>query len=257
MPLYEERRCLRLNTYPLIGISGSLNAQETQYFLPRCYASALIAAGAVPVQLSPEMDNAMMDACLASLDGILLAGGNDMAPELFNQEPIAQLGEVNPLRDQFEMRLIVKAFQRQMPVLGICRGVQSMNVSMGGTLYQDLPSQYRTSAGAPPLCHNQTRPDHYTSHAVSITEGTLLARLVNTGTLQVNSFHHQAAAEAADGLIVSARASDGVIEALEHPDHPFFLGVQWHPERYHDRTQDAAVLFSALAEAARQHSARR
>lgn len=246
-----------MNTYPLIGISGSINAQETQYFLPHHYATAIIAAGAVPVLLSPEMDENMLEGCLASLDGILLAGGNDMAPELYHQEPVAQLGEVNPVRDRFELQLVAKAFQKKMPVLGICRGVQSMNVAMGGTLYQDLPSQYRTSGGNPPLCHNQTRPDHYTSHAVSVTEGTLLHRLVQTQTLQVNSFHHQAAAKAADGLIISAVASDGVIEALEHPGHPFFLGVQWHPERYYDRAQDSAILFSALADAARLYKAGR
>ena len=249
MTLYDERRCLRLNAHPLIGISGSLNAQETQFFLLRCYASALAAAGAIPMQLTPDMDDAMLDACLRSLDGILLAGGNDLAPELYGQEPVAHLGEVNPLRDQFEMRLIAKAFQLKMPVLGICRGVQSMNVAMGGTLYQDLPSQYRTAAGDPPLCHSQTRPDQYTSHAVTIAEGTLLHQLIRVQTLQVNSFHHQAVAKAADGLIVSASSTDGVIEALEHPTHPFFLGVQWHPEGYFPKDPDAAAIFRAFIDA--------
>ena len=240
--------------FPLIGISGSLDEKETQHFLMRCYSSALIAADAVPLLLSPAMDEAMLDSCLDRLDGVFLAGGNDLAPDLFGEDPVEKLGEVNPLRDQFEMMLVRKAFDRRMPVFGICRGIQSMNVAMGGTLWQDLPSQYRTADGQPPMQHRQTAKDCYTSHRVKVETETLLHLLVKADEIRVNSFHHQAVKDAAPGLMVTACATDGVIEAIECPDHPFFLGVQWHPERYFDRQEDSMALFRAFAEAAAKYA---
>lgn len=242
-----------MNAYPLIGVSGSINAKETEHFLLRSYFSALIAAGAIPVMLSPAMDDAMINACLSRLDGLLLAGGNDLAPELFGAEPVEALGEVNPLRDHFEMKLIPKAFEMKMPVLGICRGMQSMNVAMGGTLWQDLPSQYRTQDNQPPLAHRQTRPDFYPSHSISLQKDSLLYSLLASEKLNVNSFHHQAVREVAPGLRASAYAPDGVVEAIEHPSHPFFVGVQWHPERYYDRLTDAKALFDGFARSIRCH----
>ena len=244
-----------MSNYPLIGVSGSINAKETEHFLLRSYFSALVAAGSIPVMLSPDMDDAMIDSCLGRLDGLFLAGGNDLSPELFGAEPVEELGEINPLRDQLEMRLIPKAFSMGMPVLGICRGVQSMNVAMGGTLWQDLPSQYRTPEGLPPIAHRQTRPDYYPSHSISIQPGSRIHNLLGCDELRVNSFHHQAVRSAAPGLNVSAHASDGVIEAIEHPEHPFFIGVQWHPERYYDRAKEALTLFSGFVHAASVHHA--
>lgn len=239
-----------MNSYPLIGISGSIDKNETQHYLLRCYMKALIDAGSVPVLLSPDMDDAMLASALIRLDGLFLAGGNDLDPALFGEAPLPQLGEVNPLRDQLEMRLIPKAYEMKMPVLGICRGIQSMNAAMGGTLWQDLPSQYRAPDGQPPMAHSQNRADYYTSHSVCVERGSLLYRLVQTETLQVNSFHHQAVRKPAPCLRVTALAADGVIEAVESTAHPFFLGVQWHPERYYARDEKAAVLFKAFAEAA-------
>lgn len=241
---------LFLKTYPMIGVSGSINAQETELFLMRSYSSALTAAGAVPVLLSPDMNDGMLDECLERLDGLLLAGGNDMAPELFGELPIPQLGEVNPLRDDFEMRIIPKAFALGMPILGICRGIQSLNAAMGGTLWQDLPSQYRTKNQSSPIAHSQTRPGIYTSHSVDVKKDSLLYTLCGAESIRVNSFHHQAVCKAAPGFVETAHAPDGVTEAIEHPSHPFCLGVQWHPERYYDRAADAMQLFSAFAQAA-------
>ena len=246
-----------MGSYPIIGISGSLNEHETELFLMRTYSSALIAAGAVPLLLSPEITDDMLEECLPRLDGLLLAGGNDLAPELFGEQPIAQLGEVNPLRDDFEMRIIPKAFSMGMPILGICRGIQSLNAAMGGTLWQDLPSQYRTKDQAPPIAHSQTRPASYPSHEASVEKDSLLYKLVGLETIRVNSFHHQAVKRAAPGFTVTAHAPDGVIEAIEHPAHPFCLGVQWHPERYFASAEDAMVLFSAFAKAAAAYRAAR
>ena len=194
---------------------------------------------------------------LSGLDGVLLAGGNDVSPDLYGHEPINALGEVNPLRDDFEGRLVRMAAQMNMPVLGICRGIQSMNVALGGILWQDVPSQYHRPDGEEGLAHSQTRADFYTSHRVKIEKGTLLERVIGEEEIWVNTFHHQAVREAAPGLAVGAHASDGLIESIEHPGLPFFLGVQWHPERYFDRDRTAMALFDAFADAARAYAAKK
>ena len=249
-----RKKVLVLVKFPLIGVSGSMDEKETQQFLLRSYTNALMAAEAIPMLLTPGMNSHMMERTLDVLDGVLLAGGNDLAPDLFGEDPVEKLGEVNPLRDQFEMELIRKAFERKMPVFGICRGIQSMNVAMGGTLWQDLPSQYRTADGQPPMLHRQTALACYTTHRVHVEKETVLHSLVKTDEIRVNSFHHQAIKQAAPNLRVTARATDGVIETVECPDHPFFLGVQWHPERYFDRQEEALALFKAFSEAASQYA---
>ena len=237
--------------YPLIGVSGSIDAEETRHFILRDYLTAVIAAGGAPVLLSPDMKGDMLEDCLAHLDGLLMAGGNDVSPALFGEPPVEVLGEVNPLRDGFEMRLVRLAAARRMPVLGICRGVQAMAAALGGSLWQDLPSQYRTADGNPPIAHRQTSPGRYASHTVSVLPGTLLARLTDGAeTLRVNSFHHQAV-KAPGSLRVCALAPDGVIEATEDASLPFFLGVQWHPERMYRSDRAAAALFEGLVRAAR------
>lgn len=240
-----------MEAYPLIGVSGSIDAQETRHFILRDYLRAVIAAGGAPVLLSPDMDGAMLESCLSRLDGLLLAGGNDVSPALFGQQPIEALGEVNPLRDAFETRLVRLAAQRGLPTLGICRGAQVMAAALGGSLWQDLPSQYRTAEGEPPIAHRQTAPGHYPGHTVRIETGTLLARLAACRELPVNSFHHQAVREPGGALRVSAEAPDGVIEAVEHASLPFFLGVQWHPERMCAADPAARALFEGLTLAAR------
>lgn len=242
-----------MNRFPLIGISGSITRDESELCLPTCYSRALTAAGAIPVLLSPSMDDEMFQRCLDALDGVFLAGGTDVAPERYGHEPINELGDVNPLRDEFEIRLVRFAVERQMPVLGICRGIQSLNVALGGTLWQDLPSQYSRADGKEKLAHYQRREDHYTSHAVNAEEGTLLHRIIGRQTFRVNSFHHQAVRDAAPGMVVSAHATDGLIEAIEHPGLPFCVGVQWHPERYFDRDETAMAIFTAFAQAARDY----
>lgn len=235
-----------MNSQPFIGLSGSVNSEQTQHFILRDYMKAILEAGGVPLLLSPDLDAQALEGCLERLDGLLLAGGNDVDPSVYGQPPMPGLGEVNPLRDAFEGALVRAALRRRMPLLGICRGVQAMNAALGGTLYQDLPSQRPEG-----WLHAQTAPGSYPSHEVTVRQGTLLARVVGEGTLRVNSFHHQAVRDAAPCLRVAAQAGDGVVEALEHPDLPFFLGVQWHPERMYATDARAAALFEGLCRAAR------
>jgi len=238
-----------MSAYPVIGVSGSVNAKETEHFLLRSYFSAIIDAGAIPLMLSPDMDDDMIDVCLKRLDGLFLAGGNDIAPECFGAQPVEELGEVNPLRDQLEMKLIPRAFAMKMPVLGICRGVQIMNVAMGGTLWQDLPRQCGTEDAVHYPCHNDWSVSE--AHSISVVPESQLAKIAGEGSYSVNSFHHQAVKTVPEGMIVSAKSPDGVIEAIESAEGPLFLGVQWHPERLHTTDPHARALFEALVEAAR------
>ncbi len=246
-----------MKKYPVIGISGSVSKNERELSVSSCYTRALAQAGALPVVLSPHMDDELLSACLDTLDGVLLAGGNDVAPDCYGHDPIDELGEVNPLRDDFEFRLVRMAAQRDMPVFGICRGIQSMNVAMGGTLWQDIPSQYRTPEGTKGIAHSQTRADHFTSHRVLIEKGSKLYSIIGKDEIRVNTFHHQAVRDAAPMLNIVAHASDGVNESIEHPELSFFLGVQWHPERYYDRDENAMVLFTAFTDAAKEYAAKK
>lgn len=242
--------------FPLIGISGSMNNDETQLFLFRNYMQSILSGGGVPVLLSPDLDGEALEVCLSRLDGLLLAGGNDVSPLLFGERPIHELGEVNPLRDVFETRLIRRAKELRMPVLGICRGVQIMNTALGGTLWQDLSSQFQSKDGQRAMRHSQTCPGCYPSHHVTVLPETLLSTLIPAGQIQVNSFHHQAVAAPAPSLRISAVAEDGVIEAVECPSLPFFLGVQWHPERMTASDEASRALFSALCRAASSYGDR-
>lgn len=235
-----------MKRFPLIGISGSINKEEDSHSLPRSYMQALTEAGAVPVLLSLDMDEEQLKSCLDRLDGLLLAGGNDVSPSQFGEAPLPGLGEVNPLRDQTELRLIAAAMERELPVLGICRGIQMMNVALGGSLWQDLPSQQPKACG-----HRQNCLGRYPSHRVQIVPGTLLNRLTGLEELEVNSFHHQAVREPGGELSVCAYCTDGVVEAIEHPSLPFFLGVQWHPERTCQTDAASPALFRSFVNAAR------
>ncbi len=242
-----------MHRQPLIGISGSMNTEENQYHINRDYVRSLTEAGAIPLLLAPDMTDEQARQCAEELDGLLLSGGNDVSPRCFGQEPVQGLGEVNPLRDQSELRLVKLFLEKEKPILGICRGVQMLNVALGGTLIQDLPSQHRREDGQPSIDHRQTALGAYASHRVVVAEGSLLERILGQQELWVNSFHHQAVGEVAGQANLSAWAADGVVEAIELPDAPFVLGVQWHPEKMTQAGDEASRrLFAAFAEAARR-----
>ncbi|MBR5014979.1 MAG: gamma-glutamyl-gamma-aminobutyrate hydrolase family protein [Bacteroidales bacterium] len=211
-------------TAPVIGLTG--NFQDGNCMLAEGYYQSILKAGGTPF-IIPCYDNtdALINT-LEKLDGILLTGGADINPLFLGEEPVKELHGINPRRDRQELLLTRLAADRQIPILGICRGIQTMNAAFGGPLYQDIHSQMEGTR----IKHSQELDRSYASHTVTIEKDTLLHNLFKADTIAVNSFHHQAVKEAAPGFRVCARATDGVIEAMESTEYKSMLGVQWHPE---------------------------
>lgn len=231
---------------PLIGLSPG-QTDDGSLSLRRFYMDAVKKAGGLPVLL-PFLSDASEAVPFADrLDGLLLTGGPDPHPSLFGEETRTGCGFVSPVRDQTELSLLHAFFRVQKPVFGICRGAQMINVCFGGTLWQDLPSDCPESR----ICHSQPYSPDLPAHRISILPGSLLHRIVGKETLSVNSCHHQAIRAPGSCLTVCARASDKVAEAVEHREHPFLLGVQWHPERL--GRDEGEVLFEAFCRACRQN----
>ena len=238
---------------PLIGISPTPEDKQfdhgdfRRYALANTYTTAVLAAGGIPVILPPHTD--MIDDLLESLDGIIFSGGSDIDSSWWNEEPHPQAYGFDPERDAFELQAIPKVVQRDMPMLGICRGIQSVNVALGGSIVQDIPDQRPGSLQH--RQHAEGKMRDTTSHTVTIEEGdNLLYRIHGHTTIETNSFHHQAIKELGDGLEVIATAEDGVIEAVWHPGMTFGLAVQWHPEMLAADHPDQAAIFKAFVDAA-------
>ena len=220
-----EGRCIMAK--PLIGISPSFQDRDRNYNIAETYIESVKKAGGIPILIPHDIEDAVQ--LVERIDGLLISGGPDVDPIYFNEQPWPKLGAVTPERDQSEIALLHAALTRGIPILGICRGCQILNIVKGGSLYQDLYSQYDNSEGKL-LKHGQEGPRWYTSHKVALTQGSKLATILALDEVAVNSFHHQAIKNVGEGLVISAIAPDGVIEAIEDPHHKFCVGVQWHPE---------------------------
>ncbi len=210
---------------PVIGITGNYN-QET-CTLAEGYYQSVLKAGGIPFIIPPFYETDRLGELLDRLDGIIFSGGGDINPLLLGEEPIKELHSITPERDLQELLLARLAYDRQIPMLGICKGIQIINAALGGTNYQDIHTQMEGMR----IKHSQDQDRRYPSHQVSITDGSILAKLLGT-ELAVNSFHHQACKTAAPCLTVTAMSTDGVIEAVESNEFKSILGVQWHPETY-------------------------
>ena len=234
---------------PRIALGGVVrqwdNAERTG--LNSAYVRSVLAAGGVPVMLSPLMGPSYAARALDGVDGLVLTGGEDMDPAWFQAAPHPKANPPSRERDLFELAILAAARERELPVLGICRGIQVVNVALGGTLWQDLPSE-RPSV----VDHNPETARGERTHLVRLEPGSLTASALGGTEIRVNSFHHQAIRELAPKLVATGWTEDGLIEAVEGaPGQPWLLAVQWHPE---EMTADVRSpdrgLFRALVERA-------
>lgn len=230
---------------PLIGITCDYDsADPCKFWLREEYAAAVLDAGGMPVLLAPLAGLKVGDIA-GKLNGFVITGGDfDIEPHHYGEAPLPGLGKLNPRRSGFELELIRWAFSHDLPVLGICGGMQTINVAFGGTLYQDISTQFPGAS----LNHEQGRNTR--AHKVNIKLNTLLADLLRKTEAETNSSHHQGVKEVAPGLRVSGTAPDGIIEAIENKDSRFMLGLQWHPESLYVNDKIWLKVFEGLVVAA-------
>jgi putative glutamine amidotransferase len=234
---------------PLIGLTPSHDMESGDVKARPTYMRALKAAGAIPVVMPLDASEEDLKQLSQDLDGFLFTGGPDVHPFLFGEETQAHCGNVSPARDQMEISLLPMIMELQKPILGICRGIQVLNIALGGNIWQDIPSQVTRDF---PLAHSQPFSYDMPCHTVALTEGSLLAQISESSSIEVNSMHHQAVKDLAPGLIASAYSTDYLIEALEMPDYPFFIGVQWHPEYLWEKNKEAFRLFQTFVKACKE-----
>jgi putative glutamine amidotransferase len=230
---------------PRIGVSGVVRAWDgaDRTGVNAAYVQALLAAGGVPLVLSPLIGASLAGRALDGIDGLILTGGEDMDPSWYGAEPSPLLSPPSRDRDLFELALFAMARQRELPILGICRGIQLINVALGGTLFQDLPSE---RPGA--VEHRVEGPRDARSHRVRLQPKSRAAAALDATAVTVNSSHHQAIKQLAPGLVATGWTDDGLIEAAEtSAGTPWLLAVQWHPEEMHaDARAPERGLFAAL-----------
>jgi putative glutamine amidotransferase len=246
---------------PLIGITPDyepgkkiktrLKKEGVVYLWDR-YIQAVADNRGLPVVLPILDDEESISDLAQTLDGLMLAGGPfDIHPKHYGEKPVKELGETRENRTRFELAITREALELDLPVLGICGGMQAINVALGGSLFQDIKKQVPKA-----IPHEQKKPRNEPAHRVIIGQGTLLSRIMferkegRDRTAQVNSTHHQAVKETGKGLLICAAAPDGVVEGIESPSHTFVLGVQWHPELLYPRMKEQRGIFEAFVQAA-------
>jgi len=222
------------------------------YASNQAYVQAVRHAGGVPILIPPVPGGEALPAIQEILDGLLLTGGADLDPALYGEAPLPETRSSEPQRDATELAITRWALEKRLPVLGICRGMQMLNVACGGSLYQDLPTQRPSAFDHEQLGQART----HIAHEVSTEPGSLLARIVGEQQVGVNSFHHQAVRGIGQGLRVTGVAEDGVTEAIEIPDLPFVLAVQYHPEELEADDAASHQLFLAFVQASAEYEQR-
>lgn len=225
-----------------------MGGPEPTYFLRARYIRAIEELGGIPLILPLVADAAAKRRLLDGVDGLLLTGsGPDLPPRLYGEKKRYKFPMVSERRADFELEVVRLARVRDLPLLGICGGMQAVNVACGGSLFQDIPAQVPSA-----MDHRQKAKAIHVSHGVTIASKSLLRRVVASQTLMVNSSHHQSVKRVAPSLMVSALAQDGIVEAIESPHHRFLLAVQWHPEFLFERHVGHRRLFEAFLRAARR-----
>lgn len=235
---------------PIIGLTSfSLEGSCLRSAVNQAYIDAVVAAGGTPLTIPLGLPEESRLQFFGMIEGLLLPGGDDVAPWHYGQEMHPALGEVDEARDDLELWFAKRALKVDMPILGICRGIQVLAVAGGGTLYQDLPSQRESKM------RHEVREfgRDYLSHSIAIDPGSRLAAALGCSTARVNSFHHQAVERVPEGFAVSAQSDDGIVEGIEAVHHRFVVGVQCHPEEIWKRSApEFSGLFSTFVESARE-----
>jgi putative glutamine amidotransferase len=244
-------------TYPLIGIT--CRADTTTGIYPGrplnvqtdSYSNAVLQAGGLPILIPIQLQGDLLEALFQRLDGLIFSGGGDIDPALYGETPqVDNLDEIQPARDTLEIKLMQRATQAGKPFFAICRGIQVMNVANGGSLWQDVARQ-KPQPIRHDYFHGNPQPRDYLAHEVMLEPSSLLGKILETDQLSVNSLHHQGVKAVASPLRAVGYAADGLVEVLEARDHPFGLGVQWHPEELVANQEAACKIFKAFVEAAR------
>lgn len=241
----SKRAIIGISSSIIVDNSGSFAGYKRAY-VNKDYVDAVIRAGGVPLIIPFSTDKEVIISQAQLIDGLILSGGHDISPYNYGQEPSQKIGETFPERDTYEIILLEESKKRNIPILGICRGFQLINVAAGGTLYQDLsliPGNI--------LKHNQVSNPTLKTHKVEIKENSFISSIFGKETM-VNSFHHQVIDKVANDFIVVAKASDGVVEAIEHKTYKFLVAVQWHPEMLAVNCEKARELFSKFVEEAKK-----
>lgn len=231
---------------PMIAVMPLYDSKKHSYWMLPGYIKGIEKAGGVPVMLPLTTDPEVIRQLIGSFDGFLLTGGQDVSPRLYGEKLSMLCGEICFERDEMERILIGEAIRHDKPILGICRGIQILNVVLGGSLYQDLPTEYPSN-----LEHHQTPPYDLPVHQVSIVPDSPLFSLLGRRSLAVNSYHHQAIKRLSNRLSAMAYAEDGLVEAVCLPSARFVWAVQWHPEFSYEREESSlAILRKFVRQAA-------
>lgn len=230
---------------PIIGLVPLVDYERESVWMLPGYIEGIFNAGGIPVMLSLTDEAENIERYADMCDGILFTGGHDVSPSEYGEETLPVCGECCPERDSMERLLLREALRRNKSVLGICRGIQLINVVLGGTLYQDLPTQRPSE-----VVHHQERPYDKASHEISLVPGSPIFELLGKDTAAVNSCHHQGIKVLSDRLEAMATAPDGIIEAAYMPDKRFVWAVQWHPEFSHKVNGDSVKIFEAFVQSA-------
>lgn len=224
---------------PVIGILGYQTQPNPGIGLRQTYIDSILRAGGLPIILPLFTEEKTIRETLKHIDGLLLSGGGDVNPARYGKEKLPECGEICEVRDESELLFVRLAREAKMPIMGICRGIQLINVAYGGTLVQDLPSQ----RGIPLEKHKQNEPYDTLVHDVTLTEGGLLQRITGETHFMTNSVHHQAIDALGSSLRIEATCDDGVIEAVSDADDEAVFGMQFHPEHFSDKCEYAQKFF--------------
>ena len=224
---------------PLIGVCASHNTDDKTFFVRINYMDSLLRAGGIPVLLPMTRDADAVLEMADRIDGLFLAGGGDVDPSRYHMEKKPECGEIDPLRDDFELLLTKRILELNKPVFGVCRGIQLLTVALGGTLIQDIPTETDVHE-----IHIQKPPYDETIHEIEVLSDSLLEKILTVSRFSVNSTHHQAVLNPGPHLVVDARSPEGIIEAVHMPERPQVFGVQFHPEHFAYKSEGAQNLFN-------------